>query len=113
MLPHHTRLDPPRHLHLLAIIVESVRYHGFCAIFVRNHLLGRKSGGVVKLFVIGPVGAAIIFLLGNVMTGFVFSILTFLVATFCGYRYGNVLSSSLDFKRQIIVDSFKVWRTRG
>lgn len=42
----------------LPVVIKSVRYHGFGAIFVGGNLLGGKGGGVIEFFVIGPVRAA-------------------------------------------------------
>lgn len=43
--------------HFLAIVVKTVGYDGFGAIFICEYLLGRKCGGVIEFFIIGPVGA--------------------------------------------------------
>lgn len=48
--------NPPCSFHLLAIIVEAVRYYGFSAIFVCGDLLRREGYCIIEFFVIGPVG---------------------------------------------------------
>lgn len=50
--------DPASGFDLLPIIIKTVRYHGFGAIFVGGNLLGGKGGGVIEFFVVGPVRAA-------------------------------------------------------
>lgn len=50
--------DPSGHLDFLAVVVEAVRDDRFRAILVRRDLLRGERGRVVKLLVIGPVGAA-------------------------------------------------------
>lgn len=42
-----------------AVVVEAVAGDGFGAIFVRGDGLRGEGGGVVELFVVGPVGAAV------------------------------------------------------
>lgn len=90
LLPHHVRLDPPRHLHLLPVVVEPVRHHRLRAVFVRRHLLRGERGGVVELLVVGPVGAAGGFLVsGCYAMSSLNGVLTLLVETFCRCGYGR------------------------
>ena len=46
-------------LDLFAVVVEAVGYYGLGPIFVGSYLLGGEDGGIVELFVVGPVGAAV------------------------------------------------------
>lgn len=51
--------DSACHFDLFAVIVETVRYDRLGAILVGCDLLCGERGGVVKLLVVGPVGAAV------------------------------------------------------
>jgi hypothetical protein len=54
-----TRLNFSGSLDFVTGIVYSIGDYGFGAITVGDDLLWGKSGGVVKLFVVGPVRASI------------------------------------------------------
>lgn len=50
--------DAASGFHFLPVVIETVRYHGFGAIFVGGDLLRWKGGGVIEFFIVGPVRAA-------------------------------------------------------
>jgi hypothetical protein len=54
-------LDAAGNLHFLVVIVEAVGDDGLGAIFVGDHLLRGKRGGVIEFLVVGPVGTAVNF----------------------------------------------------
>lgn len=58
LLANNGRFDASRDLHFLAVIVESVRDHRLCAVFVRCHLLRWERRGVIELLVVSPVSTA-------------------------------------------------------
>lgn len=58
LLADNGRFDASRHFHFLVVIVESVRHHRLCAVFVRCHLLRWERRGVVELLVVSPVSTA-------------------------------------------------------
>lgn len=45
-------------LHFLVVIVVAVGDDGLGAVLVRDHFLRRENGGVIEIFIVGPVGAA-------------------------------------------------------
>jgi len=53
------RADLPCGLDFLTGVGEAVRDYCLGAIGIRDDLLRRKDGGVIKFFVVGPVGAAV------------------------------------------------------
>lgn len=56
-------------LDFFAVVVEAVRYYCSGAVFVGGYLLWGEGGGIVEFFVVGPVGAAVDLLDGNVEGG--------------------------------------------
>ena len=51
----------------LAVVVEAVGNDGFGAVFIGGNGLGRKRGGIVELFVVSPVRAAVEGLVSRMM----------------------------------------------
>ena len=59
MFADNSGLNSAGDLHFLVVIIVAVGNDGLGAVLVRDHFLRREHGGVIEIFVVGPVGAAV------------------------------------------------------